>query len=106
MRGGAIFSLDNNLEITNSTFSNNRSTASGAAVVVYKVVEGAGPVNFILNNTIFANNGSDECFYTGKIDRLKVKGAGDLIMNNGSGGSLHHVLEWQLWPIPSYYLYS
>jgi hypothetical protein len=84
--GGAIFSLDNNLEITNSTFSNNRSTASGAAVVVYKDVGGAGPVNFILNNTIFANNGSDECFYTGKIDRLKVKGAGNLIMNNGSGG--------------------
>ena len=43
---------------------------------------GNAPVNFILNNTIIANNGNNECFYTGS---MNVKGAGNLIMNNGSG---------------------
>jgi hypothetical protein len=43
---------------------------------------GGAPVNFILNNTIIANNGANECFFTGSIN---VKGVGNLIMNNGSG---------------------
>ena len=87
--GGAIFSLDNTLEITNSTFSGNQSTGSGAAIVVYTDEGDAGgpggggaPVNFNLNNTIIANNGANECFFTGS---MFVKGAGNLIMNNGSG---------------------
>jgi hypothetical protein len=43
---------------------------------------GSAPVNFILYNTIIANDGANECFSTGSMD---VKGAGNLIMNNGSG---------------------
>jgi len=85
--GGAIFSLNNTLVVTNSTFSSNQSTGSGAAIVVYRDKESPGgggsvPVNFILNNTIIANNGANECFFTGS---MNVKGAGNLIMNNGSG---------------------
>jgi hypothetical protein len=87
--GGAIFSLDNTLEITDSTFSGNQSTGSGAAIVVYSDegdagIEGGGgaPVNFQLYNTLIANNGANECFFTNK---MNVQGAGNLIMNNGSG---------------------
>ncbi|MGZ4732899.1 MAG: choice-of-anchor Q domain-containing protein, partial [Terriglobales bacterium] len=88
--GGAIFSMDNTLEITNSTFSGNQSTGSGAAIVVYSDEGGDGgpggggaPVNFILRNSILANNGADECFLTG--GSMFVEGAGNLIMNNSSG---------------------
>jgi hypothetical protein len=87
--GGAIFSLDNVLEITDSTFSGNQSTGSGGAIVVYTDEGDAGaaggggaPVDFNLNNTIIASNGANECFFTGS---MNVKGAGNLIMNNGSG---------------------
>ncbi|WP_052954749.1 choice-of-anchor Q domain-containing protein [Microvirga vignae] len=87
--GGAIFSLDNVLEVTHSTFSGNQSTGSGAAIVVYASKEdeggpggGGAPVTFILNNTIISNNGANECFYT---HNMHVKGAGNLIMSNGSG---------------------
>ncbi len=82
--GGAIFSLDNTLEIANSTFSSNQSTGSGAAIVVYSDEGGDGaPVSLILHNNIIANNGADECFFTG--GSIFVEGAGNLIMNNGSG---------------------
>jgi hypothetical protein len=87
--GGAIFSLDNVLEVTHSTFSGNQSTGSGAAIVVYASEEdeggpggGGAPVTFILNNTIIANNGLNECFFT---HNMHVKGAGNLITTNGSG---------------------
>ena len=87
--GGAIFSLDNTLEVTNCTFSGNQATGSGAAIVVYSDEGdeggpggGGAPVSFILNNTIIANNGNNECFTTGS---MFVKGAGNLIMQNGSG---------------------
>jgi hypothetical protein len=87
--GGAIFSLDNLLEITNSTFSGNQSTGSGGAIVVYTdegdagVAGGGGaPVDFNLYNSIIANNGANECFYTGP---MNVQGTGNLITNNGIG---------------------
>jgi hypothetical protein len=90
---GAIFSLDNTLEIIDSTFSNNQATGSGAAVVVYTDEGddggpggGGAPVNFIVANTIMANNGNSECFFTG--GSIFVKGAGNLIMNNGSGSDV------------------
>src|SRR5262249_24087495 len=86
---GAIFTLDNALEVTNSTFSGNQATGSGAAIVVYSDEGdeggpggGGAPVSFILNNTIIANIGNNECFTTGS---MFVKGAGNLIMQNGSG---------------------
>jgi hypothetical protein len=77
--------LNNTLNVNDSTFSGNQSTGSGAAIVVYRDKGSPGgnaPVNFILNNTIIANNGANECFYTGS---MNVKGKGNLIMNNGSG---------------------
>jgi hypothetical protein len=84
--GGAIFSLNRALEITDSTFSGNQATGSGAAIVVYRDDHAGwgsgGSVNFSLYNTIIANNGANECFFTGNVT---AKGAGNLIMNNGSG---------------------
>ena len=77
--GGAIFSLGRSVEIRNSTFSGNQATGSGAAIVVYR---DNTPVDFTLNDTIIANNGANECFFTGSVT---VKGAGNLIMQNGSG---------------------
>jgi hypothetical protein len=77
--GGAIFSLGKSVEITNSTFSGNQATGSGAGIVVYRH---NSSVQFTLNNNIIANNGALECFFTGNVT---VKGAGNLIMQNGSG---------------------
>jgi hypothetical protein len=39
-------------------------------------------LNFVLNNTIIANNGANECFFTGNVN---AKGIANLIMQNGSG---------------------
>ena len=81
--GGAIFSYNNFLEIIDSTFSGNQSTGSGGAIVAYSDFGESGLAGtFILNNTIIANNGANECFFTGS---MVIHGAGNLIMNNGSG---------------------
>jgi hypothetical protein len=89
--GGAIFSFDNTLDVRNSTFSGNQSTGSGAAIVVYTDegdaggTLGEGPyVILYLYNTIIANNGANECYYTG--GAIIHNGLGNLIMRNGSGG--------------------
>jgi hypothetical protein len=91
--GGAIFSLDNTLEITDSTFSNNQATGSGGAIAAYSDEGDAGgpggggaPVNFIVRDTIIANNGASECFFTG--GAMFTQGAGNLIMMNGSGSDV------------------
>ena len=87
--GGAIFSLEGALAVENSTFSSNQSTGSGAAIVFYHKelvsgeVAGYPPPSFLLNNTIIANNGANECFCTGSLSNLK--GSGNLIMDNGAG---------------------
>ena len=87
--GGAIFSHDGDVTIVNSTFSGNQSTGSGGAVVAYMDPPDSslfgGPdifINFTLENTIIANNGANECFYTGNVH---VQGTHNLIMSNGSG---------------------
>lgn len=82
--GGAIFSYDNwPLEVTDSTFSGNQSTGSGGAIVAYgDNLPGPGPNVFILNNTITAKNGANECFYRGSVN---IEGKRNLIMSNGSG---------------------
>lgn len=88
--GGAVFSLDNSLEIVHSTFSGNQSTGSGGAIVVYSDEDapgwfggGGAPVNLILLNTLIANNGANECFFTG--NNVVARGAGNLITKNASG---------------------
>ena len=87
--GGAIFSHDGDLTVVDSTFSGNQSTGSGGAIVAYNDLSNSGIlggadtyINFTLNNTIIANNGSNECFFTGNVH---AQGAGNLIMSNGSG---------------------
>jgi hypothetical protein len=80
--GGAIFSLNGSLEITDATFSNNHSTGSGGAVVVYSNTGGSPAVTFDLYDTIIADNGANECFFTGTV---KAEGNGNLITHNGSG---------------------
>ena len=77
--GGAIFSYGRSLDIIDSTFSNNHGTGSGAAVVFYSTSTSSG---FSLNDSIIANNGANACYFTGPLTR---SGAGNLIMNNGSG---------------------
>ena len=84
--GAAIFSLNGTLEVTHSTIGGNQSTGSGGGIVYYRDKGEAGgtnaPRNFTLKNTIIAQNGANECFFTGSVT---VKGTGNLIMNNGSG---------------------
>ena len=87
--GGAIFSHDGDLTIVNSTFSGNQSTGSGGAVVAYLDPPDSGilggPDVFIrltLDNTLIANNGANECFFTGNVH---TQGVGNLITSNGSG---------------------
>jgi hypothetical protein len=87
--GGAIFSHNGDLAVLNSTFSGNQATGSGAAVVVYMDPSDSGLfggpdifIRFALDNTIIANNGAKECFFTGNVH---TSGAGNLVMNNGSG---------------------
>jgi hypothetical protein len=85
--GGAIFEVDSELEIADSTFSGNQGTGSGAAVVAYSDYDESSPFQpdkFVLQNTIIANNGADECFLRSS-GHLTIVGTGNLIMNNGSG---------------------
>jgi hypothetical protein len=80
--GGAIFSLDSQTEINNSTFNGNQSTGSGAAIVAYSYGDVVVPPGLTLRNTIVANNGANECFTYGNMFRI---GGRNLIMQNGSG---------------------
>jgi hypothetical protein len=79
--GGAIFSMNGHLTVTNVTVSGNEGTGSGAGIVVY---ENGSSTSLTLNDTIMANNGAQECFLRGSV---RMSGAGNLIMSNGSGGS-------------------
>ena len=88
--GGAVFSHNADLTVVNSTFSGNRSMGfgGGGAVVIYMDASDSGiggPEIFIrltIDNSIFANNGVYECFFTGNVN---TQGAGNLIMNNAPG---------------------
>ncbi len=79
--GGAIFSHNGLTTIVDSTFSNNQSTGSGGGVVIFSD-NPFTPANLVLQDTILANNGANECFYTGN---AAVSGVGNLITTNGSG---------------------
>jgi uncharacterized repeat protein (TIGR01451 family) len=79
--GGAVFSHDGTMTIVDCTFSNNQATGSGGGVVVYSD-QRPGVTSFVIQNTIIANNGANECFFT---NLVAVNGAGNLIMQNGSG---------------------
>ena len=82
--GGAIFSRNGSVALVDVTVSGNQSsgtggvTGSGGGVVVYSDSSAA----FTLQDTIVANNGANECFFTGGVT---ATGVGNLITNNGSG---------------------
>lgn len=80
--GGAIFSVNGQLTVIDSTLSGNQGTGSGAGVVAY--ADPSATSAFTLNDTIIANNGPNECFLLGPVTG---DGAGNLIMANGSGGT-------------------
>jgi len=79
---GAIFARDGSLTIIDSTISGNQADGSGGGVVVYS----DGSATFKLEDTIIANNGTDECYVTGSVN---ATGIGNLIMSNGAGGSFN-----------------
>ena len=93
--------MGKSLEVKDPTFSGNQSTGSGAAIVAFNAIvhvkTGPGfpfpptvpvdvdiPIAFTLNNTVIANNGANECFFLGN-GTFNPEGAGNLIMQNGSG---------------------
>ncbi len=80
--GGAIFSHSGSLILVDATISDNQSTGSGGGIVVY---EDGSSTSFTLDDTIIANNGTNECYLQGSVTS---NGAGNLIMSNGSGGSV------------------
>ena len=77
--GGAIFSRNGSTLIVNSTIANNQSSVSGGGVQIYS--DGTA-TTFEIDDTILANNGTNECAWTGNVTHT---GAGNLIMSNGSG---------------------
>jgi len=77
--GGAIFSRNGATLIVDSTISGNHSTVSGGAVQIYS--DGTAAF-FEVDDTIIANNGANECAWTGNVTH---SGAGNLIISNGSG---------------------
>jgi hypothetical protein len=76
--GGAIFSRNGTVTVVDSTIAGNHSTGSGAGIVVYS----DSAAIFTLNDTIIANNGANECFFTGNVTH---PGTHNLIMSNGTG---------------------
>ena len=80
--GGAIFSRNGSLTVNDSTISGNQSTGSGGGIVV---VNDGSATSFVLDNTIIAGNGANECFFLGSVT---TAGTGNLIVNNGSGTAI------------------
>ena len=75
--GGAIFSRNGSLTVQNVTISGNQATGSGGGI---EVMNDSATTIFVLDNTIIANNGAQECIISGTIT---TKGsASNLIVNN------------------------
>jgi len=82
--GGALFSVDGSLTVLNSTISGNESTGEageGGGIVFYSSTRDTSG-SLTIRNTIIANNGVRECFYTGDLDQLTTDGSGNLIVQN------------------------
>jgi uncharacterized repeat protein (TIGR01451 family) len=80
--GGAIFSRNGSLKVQNVTISGNQATGAGGGIVVYK---DSATTIFILDNTIIANNGAQECITEGGTIITSsggVNSANNLIVNN------------------------
>ncbi len=77
--GGAIFARNGSLTVQDVTVGGNQATGSGGGIVV---VNDGSATSFTLDNTIISGNGANECFFLGSVTSA---GAGNLIVNNGSG---------------------
>ena len=71
--GAAIFSLHGSLTVKNATISDGAASGAGGGIVVMNAS------SFVLDNTIVANNGADECIVTGT---PTPGGAGNLVTAN------------------------
>jgi uncharacterized repeat protein (TIGR01451 family) len=81
--GGAIFSRNGSLTVQNATISGNQATGAGGGIVVYN---DGSTTTFILENTIIANNGSQECITEGSgavtTSTSSAQSSTNLIVNN------------------------
>jgi hypothetical protein len=75
--GGAIFAVNGELIVQDSTIAGNASTGEGAGIVVDQ--EQGNTTSFTLDNTIISNPSARECFYAPGVN---AHGAGNLIVNN------------------------
>ena len=95
--GGAIFAVNGVLKVLYSTITGNQATGSLGGLAFYTWDDGFcgdSCISFtnylLLVNTIVANNGANECGIFGHPDDnlgSSSKGAGNLIMQNDSGGA-------------------
>jgi uncharacterized repeat protein (TIGR01451 family) len=76
--GAAIFSRNGSLTVQNATISGGAASGAGGGIVVYS--DGA-TANFVLENTIVANNGAQECITEGT-GTVASGGKNNLIVNN------------------------
>jgi hypothetical protein len=76
--GGAVFVRDGSLTINDSTISLNQGTGNGGGVAVYN----DSSTHFVLENTIIASNGANECYMLGGVN---ASGVDNLIVHNASG---------------------
>jgi uncharacterized repeat protein (TIGR01451 family) len=81
--GAAIFSRNGSLIVQNSTISGGAASGAGGGIVVYADGFPATPI-FVLDNTIIANNGSQECIVHGiaLTSSGGTNSAHNLIVNN------------------------
>jgi hypothetical protein len=75
--GGAIFAVNGELTVQDTTIAGNTSTGEGAGIVVDQ--EPGNTTSFTLENTLISNPSARECFYTPGVN---ANGAGNLIVNN------------------------
>ncbi len=99
--GGAIFSLNGQLTLVDTTISGNQSTGYGGGVVLIQTPGNAfsppPPASFFMDNTIIANNGMEECSIRGFA--VSGNGGGNLIQNNDGCIGVTSSADPQLGPL-------
>ncbi len=98
--GGAIFSLDGSLTVIDSTISGNGSTGldGGITVIILGISPPVPDAAFVLDDTIVAGNGPDECRFF-SLNPMTPVGAGNLIENNASCPGVVATADPQLGPL-------
>ncbi len=87
--GGAIFSRNGSTAVQDVTISGNQATGAGGGIVV---VNDGATTTLILQNTIIANNGNQECIVQGTVATSSsgVNSAANLIVNNSATSGSQH----------------